>query len=98
MYLPCKYSAKDAKNPDKSRTPYLPNANPELGCYDQALDLSRDKHTRFQPSRSVAWASSGGEVGAREQTTLLGKTLETDRENPLHRNKSSKLTVKIWDF
>jgi hypothetical protein len=28
----------------------------------------------------------------------LGKTLETDRENPLHRNKSSKLTVKIWDF
>jgi hypothetical protein len=28
----------------------------------------------------------------------FGESFEIDCENPLHRNKSLKLTVKIWDF
>jgi hypothetical protein len=32
------------------------------------------------------------------QTTPLGKIFEIDSENPLHRNKSWKFTVKIRDL
>jgi hypothetical protein len=41
-----------------------------------------------------SWALSGG-VGTRTTAPFKG---EIDRENPLHRNKYLKLTVKIRDF
>jgi hypothetical protein len=61
--------------------------------------------TQFSPAdaESTIWLglalqSMGVARGGMRTTPLLGNIFEIDRENPLHRSKSMKLTVKIQDF
>jgi hypothetical protein len=54
---------------------------------------------KFTFSESGRSSHLGHRQGGRgRERPVFGKIFEIDRENPLHRKKSLKLTVTIWDF